>query len=56
MMSLCRAVPMLFLLIWMSPALAGESGGERKFGFPTPLGYVSDYADLIEPDWQRPNS
>ncbi|MCY4614627.1 MAG: TPM domain-containing protein [Nitrospira sp.] len=46
---------MLFLfvlLVWVSPGSAGAAGGEKKSVFPTPLGYVSDYADLIEPDWQ----
>ena len=56
MMSFWRSTSMFFLLVlfaWVSPGLADSSGGEKKFVFPTPLGYVSDYADLIEPDWQR---
>ena len=47
---------MLFLFVlfvWMPPSLVDAAGGEKKPDFPTPLGYVSDYADLIEPDWQR---
>ncbi len=43
---------LLFLLVWVSPGSAGAAGGEKKSVFPTPLGYVSDYADLIDPDWQ----
>ena len=44
----------LFVLVaWVFPGAAGAAGGEKKPVFPTPLGYVSDYADLIEPDWQN---
>ena len=47
------AIVFLFaLFIWIPPGLAGAAGGEKNPAFPTPLGYVSDYADLIEPDWQ----
>ena len=56
MMNLWRSVPIVFLfvlLICVSAETADAAGGEKKFVFPTPLGYVSDYADLIEPDWQR---
>ena len=52
---LSRPAPILFLFIlfvWMSPWPAGAAGGEKNPAFPKPLGYVSDYADLIEPDWQ----
>ncbi len=51
-----RSVPVFFLLvllIWASPGSAGAAGGERNPVFPTPRGYVSDYAELIEPDWQN---
>ena len=54
--ALWRSVPIFFifvLFVWMSPWPANVAGGEKKPVFPTPLGYVSDYADLIEPDWQR---
>ncbi len=50
-----RSVPVFFLLvllIWASPGSAGAAGGERNPVFPTPRGYVSDYADLNESDWQ----
>ena len=40
------------LFVWAFPGAAGAAGGEKKFDFPRPLGYVSDYADLIESDWQ----
>ena len=56
MMNVWRSAPMLFpfvLLVWVSLVAAGASEGEKKPVFPTPLGYVSDYADLIEPDGQR---
>lgn len=49
-------VSMLFLFvvfIWVSPGLADAEGEEKKPVFPRPLGYVSDYADLIEADWQN---
>ena len=55
-MSLARSAPILFLyvlFVWVSPEAVGASGAEKKSDFPTPLGYVSDYADLIEPDWQN---
>lgn len=43
----------LFVLFFcVSHGFAGAAGGEKKPDFPTPLGYVSDYADLIEADWQ----
>ena len=53
--ALWRSVPIFFifvLFVWMSPWPANAAGGDKKPVFPTPLGYVSDYADLIEPDWQ----
>ena len=49
-----RSVPILFLFVlfvWISPGSVDAAGEEKKPVFPTPLGYVSDYADLIEPDW-----
>ncbi len=52
MISLWRSVTVLVLLVWVSPGLADHSGGEKTFVFPTPLGYVSDYADVIEANWQ----
>lgn len=54
-MKVWRSVPILFLyvlLVYVPPGLADAAGGEKKPAFPTPLGYVSDYADLIEADWQ----
>ncbi len=54
--TLCRSAPMLILfvlLVWASPWPANAAGGDKKSNFPTPLGYVSDYADLIESDWQN---
>ena len=56
LMNLWRTVSTLFLFVlsvWVSPDSASSAGGEKKPAFPAPLGYVSDYADLIEPDWQR---
>lgn len=56
MMNGWRSVPifLLFVLfIWVSPCSASNAGGENKLAFPTPLGYVSDYADLIEANWQN---
>lgn len=45
---------LLFLiLIWLSGGTVWAIEGEKKPAFPRPLGYVSDYADLIEPDWQN---
>ena len=55
-MNVSRVVPILFLLAWLPgifPGLASAAEEGSPPGFPTPLGYVSDYADLIEPDWQR---
>ena len=55
MMNSWRSAAIVFLfvpLVWGASGLAGGAGGEKKPAFPTPLGYVSDYADLIEPDWQ----
>ena len=55
-MSSCRSVPIFFLLILfvcVSSGIVAAAGGEKKPVFPTPSGYVSDYADLIEPDWQH---
>ena len=54
--ALWRSVPIFFifvLFVWVSLGVAAVAGGEKKSVFPTPLGYVSDYADLIEPDWQK---
>ena len=42
-----------FLLVWVSPGIAGVPGGDKKPVFPTPRGYVSDYAELIGPEWQN---
>ncbi len=53
MIGLWRFVPVLFLFVWVSPGSAEDSGREKKSVFPTPLGYVSDYADLIEANWQN---
>ena len=56
MMHLWRSVPIFFLFVlfvWVSPGMAGAAEGENKPVFPTPLGYVSDYAELIDPDWQN---
>jgi len=56
MMNVWRSVPMLLLFVLfvcVSPEAVGASGGEKNPVFPRPLGYVSDYADLIEPDWQN---
>ena len=56
MMNLWRSAPIftLFLLfVWVFIGAANAAGGEKKPVFPTPLGYVSDYAELIEPDWQN---
>ena len=53
---LWRLVSMLFLFVLfagMSLEMAGAAGVEKKPAFPTPLGYVSDYAELIETDWQN---
>ncbi len=55
MMSSWHSVPMLFLcvlVVCVSPGAVGAAGGDKKPVFPSPLGYVSDYANLIEPDWQ----
>lgn len=55
-MILWRSIPffLLFLILtWLSGGTVGATGGEKKPAFPRPLGYVSDYADLIEPDWQN---
>ena len=52
---LWRSAPMLLLFVlfvWVSPGSTSAAGGEKNPVFPTPLGYVSDYAELIEPDWQ----
>lgn len=56
MMSLYRSAPICFLFVlfvWVSPGSTVAAGGSKKPAFPTPLGYVSDYAELIEPDWQN---
>lgn len=56
MMNLWRSVPIFFLFalfVWVFPEGANAAGGEKKPVFPTPLGYVSDYAELIDPDWQN---
>ena len=50
--SLLMLVPFV-LFVWVSSGSVGASWGEKRPVFPTPLGYVSDYADLIEPEWQR---
>ncbi|MXX10615.1 MAG: TPM domain-containing protein [Nitrospira sp. SB0667_bin_9] len=50
-----RAVPVLFLFVlfaWASSGFAVAARGEKTPAFPTPLGYVSDYAELIDADWQ----
>ena len=55
MMNSWRSAAIVFLfvpLVWGASGLAGAAGGDKKPAFPTPLGYVSDYADLIEADWQ----
>lgn len=52
---LWRSAPLLFFFVLfalVSPGLTGAAGGEKKPVFPTPLGYVSDYAELIGSDWQ----
>ena len=51
-----RSVPMFFLAFLftcLSLEVSNAAGGEKKPVFPKPLGYVSDYADLIEADWQN---
>ena len=56
MMNPWRSATVLFLyvlFIWVSPGSAGAAGGDKKPAFPTPLGYVSDYADLIDANWQN---
>lgn len=56
LMNRWRSVPILLLFVlsvWASPDLAGSAEGNKKPAFPRPLGYVSDYADLIESDWQN---
>ena len=50
--ALRRSVPIfiffvLFACVFLG--VAGAAGGEEESVFPKPLGYVSDYADLIEP-------
>ena len=55
-MILWRSIPffLLFLILtWLSGGTVEATEGEKKPAFPRPLGYVSDYADLIEPDWQN---
>ncbi|MYA28837.1 MAG: TPM domain-containing protein, partial [Nitrospira sp. SB0666_bin_27] len=54
-MNTWRSAAMVFLfvpLVWGAPGLAGAAGVEKKSAFPRPLGYVSDYAELIDADWQ----
>ena len=54
--ALRRSVPIFIffvLFVCVFPWLAGAAGKEKKSAFPKPLGYVSDYADLIEADWQN---
>ncbi|MYC28283.1 MAG: TPM domain-containing protein [Nitrospira sp. SB0662_bin_26] len=54
-MNTWRSAAMVFLfvpLVWGAPGLAGAAGVEKKSAFPRPLGYVSDYAELIGSDWQ----
>ena len=56
MMNLWRSVPIFFLFalfVCVFSEEANAAGGKEKSTFPTPLGYVSDYAELIEPDWQN---
>ena len=51
-----RSIPfflLLLIVIWMSGGVVGATEAEKKSAFPKPLGYVSDYADLIEADWQN---
>lgn len=51
-----RSIPffLLFLILtWLSGGTVGATEGEKKPAFPKPRGYVSDYADLIEADWQN---
>ena len=43
---------LFILLVCVSPGLASAAGVEKKPAFPRPLGYVSDYAELINADWQ----
>ncbi len=49
----CSATVLFLLVVLASPVSAGDSRGGTKPAFPSPLGYVSDYADLIAPDWQN---
>lgn len=44
-----RPAAIVFLFV---PLVWGAAGGEKKPVFPRPLGYVSDYAELIDADWQ----
>lgn len=56
MMILWRSKPffcLVLILIWFSAGDVGAAEGEKKPAFPKPLGYVSDYAELIEADWQN---
>ncbi len=50
-----RSAPLLFLVILFASAqsVVVAAGGEKSPVFPRPLGYVSDYAELIEADWQN---
>ncbi len=53
---LWRSASLFFLFVLFAcvfPEGASAAEGEKKPAFPKPLGYVSDYADLIEADWQN---